>query len=63
MTATIDQLISAVTDYHAEKMFNPWPESCRMELDKQYYPQRRANLKALLCCVLYCVYLKAKIPE
>jgi hypothetical protein len=47
---TIDQLISAVVDYHAAKMFNPWAESCRMELDKQYFLQRRLNLRAHLSC-------------
>jgi uracil-DNA glycosylase len=47
---TIDQLISSIADFHAPKIFNPWSESCRMELDKQYYLQRRLNLKAHLSC-------------
>lgn len=51
MTYMIDQLISAMVNYHAPKVFNPWSESCRMELNKQYYLQRIENLKAHLSCI------------
>jgi uracil-DNA glycosylase len=50
MAVTIDQLISAITDYQAPRVFNPWSQSCPNEISNKYFLQRRKNLKAHLSC-------------
>jgi uracil-DNA glycosylase len=50
MRVNIDQLITAIADYQAPKVFNPWSQSCPNEISNKYYLQRRKNLKAHLSC-------------
>jgi uracil-DNA glycosylase len=50
MTALIDHLITAIADYEAPKVFNPWSQSCPNEISNKYFLRRRKNLKAHLSC-------------
>ena len=50
MYQTVDQLISAIADYQAPKVFNPWSQNCPTEISIKYFLQRRANLSAHLSC-------------
>lgn len=50
MSATIDQLITLISDYQSFRLFNPWSQSCRNEKSNKYFLQRVKNLKAHLSC-------------
>ena len=47
---TIDQLITSISDYQSNRIFNPWSQSCPNEISNKYFLQRRKNLKAHLSC-------------
>jgi uracil-DNA glycosylase len=50
MSTIIDQLITSMSDYQNNRIFNPWLQSCPNEISNKYYLQRRKNLKAHLSC-------------
>jgi|SaaInlV_120m_DNA_4_1040238.scaffolds.fasta_scaffold02185_5 hypothetical protein len=62
MSVAIDQIVSAVADYRKPRLFNPWSESCRTELNQDYYLQRRKSLKAHLSCENPLMIVLGQVP-
>jgi uracil-DNA glycosylase len=50
MSVIIDQLLTSISDYQNNRVFNPWSQSCPNEISNKYFLQRRNNLKAHLSC-------------
>ena len=50
MSTLIDQLITSISNYQNNRLFNPCSQSCPNEISKKYYLQRRKNLIAHLSC-------------
>ena len=50
MPEIIDQLITSISDYQNNRLFNPWSQSCPNEISNKYFLQRRKNLKDHLSC-------------
>ncbi len=47
---TISTFIDAIADYKRPRLFNPWSQSCRLDLQPEFFKQRRQFLSEHLSC-------------